>query len=134
MAGECGGAFSPAFPWRLHLTRHYWQLLTKSCILYVTHAHIVEEHPCMSTLNISIPVTMKAFVETQVRSGLYSSASDYVRTLIRADQQRRAEALVDAQLLAHFTQDGLAGVTPELCAWLRTRLCHSSDPRQEASG
>ena len=39
----------------------------------------------MSTLNISIPVTMKAFVETQVRSGLYSSASDYVRTLIRAD-------------------------------------------------
>jgi antitoxin ParD1/3/4 len=77
---------------------------------------------------------MKAFVETQVRSGRYSSASDYVRTLIRADQQRCAEALVDAQLLAHFTQDGLVGVTPELCAWLRTRLCHASDARQEASG
>jgi antitoxin ParD1/3/4 len=88
----------------------------------------------MSTLNISLPVTMKAFVETQVRSGLYSSASDYVRTLIRADQQRCAEALVDAQLLAHFTRDGLAGVTPELCAWLRTRLRHASDARQEASG
>jgi antitoxin ParD1/3/4 len=116
------------------LTKHYWQLLTKSCILYVSHVNVVEEHPYMSTLNISIPATMKAFVEAQVRSGLYSSASDYMRTLIRADQQRRAEALVDAQLLAHFTQDGLTGVTPELCAWLRTRLCHSSDPRQEASG
>jgi Arc/MetJ-type ribon-helix-helix transcriptional regulator len=31
----------------------------------------------MSTLNVSIPPAMKAFIEAQVHSGLYSSASDY---------------------------------------------------------
>jgi antitoxin ParD1/3/4 len=76
----------------------------------------------MSTLNISLPAAMKAFVECQVRSGLYSSASDYVRTLIRAEQHRCAEATAAAQLLDRLTRDQVAAVTPELCAWLQTRL------------
>ena len=54
----------------------------------------------MSTLNISVPAAMKAFVDTQVHSGLFSSASSDVRTLIREDQQRRAEAMFEVQLLA----------------------------------
>jgi antitoxin ParD1/3/4 len=86
-------------------------------------AHVFEEKACMSTLNVSLPPAMKAFVETQVRSGLYSSASDYVRTLIRADQQRGAEAMVDATLLDGFASGEVAG-GPALCAWLRTRLHH----------
>ena len=52
---------------------------------------------------------MKTFVDTQVRSGLYSLASDYVRTLIRADQHRQAEAIVDATLLDGFARDESAG-------------------------
>ena len=68
----------------------------------------------MSTLNISLPAALKAFVATQVRSGLYSSASDYVRTLIRADQHRGAEATCDAQLLAGLGRDDGAGVPPEV--------------------
>ena len=58
----------------------------------------------MSTLNVSLPPAMKAFVAAQVHSGLYSSASDYMQALIRADQHRRAEATLEAQLL-----DSLAG-------------------------
>ena len=54
----------------------------------------------MSTLNVSMPAAMKAFVETQFHSALYSLASDYVRTLIREDQPRWAEAMFEAQLLA----------------------------------
>ena len=41
----------------------------------------------MTTMNVSLPTPMKAWVETQVKSGLYGNASDYVRDLIRKDQQ-----------------------------------------------
>ena len=47
-----------------------------------------------------MPAAMKAFIETQVHRGLYNSASNYVRTLIHEDQQRRAEAMFKAQLRA----------------------------------
>ena len=86
----------------------------------------------MSTLNVSLPPIMKTFVETQVRSGLYSSASDYVRTLIRADQHWRAEAMADATLLDGCARDDSAE-GPALCAWLRTRLCHLSHAGHTAS-
>jgi antitoxin ParD1/3/4 len=86
----------------------------------------------MSTLHVSLPPAMKAFVEAQVHSGLYSSASDYVRTLIRADQQRQAEARVDATLLDGFASEDVAGVSA-LCAWLQTRLRHGSAAGHTAS-
>ena len=54
----------------------------------------------MSTLNISVPAAMKAFIETPGNSGLYSSASDYVRALNSDDQQRRTEAMFETQHLA----------------------------------
>jgi antitoxin ParD1/3/4 len=39
----------------------------------------------MPTMNISLPDVLKDFVEEQVSSGKYSSASEYVRELVRAD-------------------------------------------------
>jgi putative addiction module CopG family antidote len=95
---------------------------------------IFEENADMSTLNISLPAAMKAFVETQVHSGLYSSASDYVRTLIRDDQQRCTAAAFEATLLAGDGEDACAGGMPALCAWLRTRLGHRRHAGHDASG
>ena len=43
----------------------------------------------MSTMNISLPESLKAFVDQQVRSRGYSSSSEYVRELIRKDQDRQ---------------------------------------------
>ena len=43
----------------------------------------------MSTMNISLPETLKAFVDQQVSSRGYSSSSEYVRELIRKDQDRQ---------------------------------------------
>ena len=40
----------------------------------------------MATMNVSLPDAMKDWVEQQARSGRYSNASDYVRDLIRKDQ------------------------------------------------
>lgn len=43
----------------------------------------------MSTMNISLPESLKSFVDQQVRSCGYSSSSEYVRELIRKDQDRQ---------------------------------------------
>ncbi len=43
----------------------------------------------MSTMNISLPQALKSFVDQQVRSRGYSSSSEYVRELIRKDQDRQ---------------------------------------------
>ena len=42
----------------------------------------------MATMNISLPEEMKSWVEEQATGGLYSNSSDYVRDLIRHDQER----------------------------------------------
>jgi antitoxin ParD1/3/4 len=43
----------------------------------------------MSTMNISLPDSLKAFVDEQVESRGYGSSSEYLRELIRADQDRQ---------------------------------------------
>lgn len=42
----------------------------------------------MATMNISLPDTMKQWVEQQGLSGRYSNSSDYVRDLIRRDHEK----------------------------------------------
>lgn len=44
----------------------------------------------MSTMNISLPDSLKSFVDEQVTGGLYGTSSEYVRTLIRQDQDRQS--------------------------------------------
>jgi antitoxin ParD1/3/4 len=39
----------------------------------------------MSTLNVSLPDQLKSWITQQVNTGRYSSASDYLRDLIRED-------------------------------------------------
>ncbi|MES1979333.1 MAG: type II toxin-antitoxin system ParD family antitoxin [Pseudomonadota bacterium] len=43
----------------------------------------------MSTMNISLPDTLKSFVDAQVTERGYGTSSEYVRELIRTDQERR---------------------------------------------
>ncbi len=40
----------------------------------------------MATLNISLPDEMREWIESQVASGRYANASDYIRDLIRNNQ------------------------------------------------
>ena len=42
----------------------------------------------MSTMNISLPDSLKAFVDEQVNRRSYGSSSEYLRELIRQDQER----------------------------------------------
>jgi antitoxin ParD1/3/4 len=65
----------------------------------------------MQTMNISLPDLLKQFVDRQVASGRYSSASEYVRELIRADERRQAQDALEAALL-----EGLASPEARLDA------------------
>ena len=42
----------------------------------------------MSTMNISLPDTLKSFVDEQVSQRGYGTSSEYVRELIRKDRDR----------------------------------------------
>ncbi|OIP45450.1 MAG: type II toxin-antitoxin system ParD family antitoxin [Deltaproteobacteria bacterium CG_4_10_14_3_um_filter_60_8] len=55
----------------------------------------------MATMNVSLPDPMKTWVESQVSTGHYSNASDYVRDLIRRDQeyQDKHETLIRALIV-----------------------------------
>jgi len=43
----------------------------------------------MATMNVSLPEIMKSWAEKQSSTGRYSNISDYVRDLIRKDQERQ---------------------------------------------
>ena len=43
----------------------------------------------VSTMNVSLPDELRSFVEAQVDQGSYGSTSEYVRALIRRDQDRQ---------------------------------------------
>lgn len=51
----------------------------------------------MSTMNISLPEALKAFVDEQVAGRGYGTSSEYVRDLIRQDRDREKlrEMLLD---------------------------------------
>jgi antitoxin ParD1/3/4 len=58
----------------------------------------------MQSMNISLPEPLKEFVDGQIATGRYSSASEYVRELIRDDEKRKAEERLETLLL-----EGLSG-------------------------
>ena len=64
----------------------------------------------MSTMNISLPESMKSFVDEQVSSRGYGTSSEYLRELIRKDQDRtRLRSLLLAAQADSAYLDGLRG-------------------------
>lgn len=57
----------------------------------------------MTTMNISLPDALKAFVDQQVNTRGYGTSSEYVRELIRKDQ--------DIQRLRAMLLDGASSAT-----------------------
>ena len=53
----------------------------------------------MTTLNISLPDSMRTFVDEQVKQKGYSTASEYIRHLIRQDQERSEQKRLETLLM-----------------------------------
>ena len=62
---------------------------------------------------------MRRWVEEQIQAGRYGNVSEYIRELIRRDQDRAAEARLEQLLLAGMESGALADVTPEF--WERKK-------------
>lgn len=53
----------------------------------------------MTTITISLPESMKEFIDSEVSQNDYSTVSEYLRDLIRNHQKRKAEDRLEALLL-----------------------------------
>lgn len=83
----------------------------------------------MSTMNISLPDTLRAFVDEQVSRRGYSTSSEYVRELIRKDQDRtRLRGL----LLAGAESPPTAPVDEAYFEGLRERVHQGAGDRDKA--
>ena len=60
----------------------------------------------MASMNISLPDLMKDWVETQTSSGRYDNASEYVRALIRHDQDRASKISAMQKLVDEAFEGG----------------------------
>jgi antitoxin ParD1/3/4 len=73
----------------------------------------------VATMNISLPEALKSFVDEQVSSRGFGTSSEYVRELIRKDQERRH---LRELLLAGASSRPAAVVDSAYFATLRDRI------------
>ncbi len=59
----------------------------------------------MANLQVTMPEAMKEWVEAQVRSGRYADAGDYLRDLVRRDQD------VNQDLIEALEEGAASGVS-----------------------
>lgn len=67
----------------------------------------------MATMNISLPKKMKDWVEKRVSEGSYANSSDYIRDLIREDEERRQVYDEIMQAAEDGLASGLSERTPQ---------------------
>ncbi len=63
----------------------------------------------MVTMNISVPKPMKDWVQAQIDDGKYATSSDYVRDLIRKDQQDKDKLTALQAAITLGIESGPAG-------------------------
>lgn len=67
----------------------------------------------MSSVNISLPDSLRVFVERRTEEEGYGTISDYFRELILRDQRRESEARLETLLLEGLNSGDPIEVTPE---------------------
>lgn len=69
----------------------------------------------MASMNVSLPGQMRDWVEQQTKTGRYDNASEYVRDLIRHDQDRASkiasmQKLVDEAIASEDSDKSLSDI------------------------
>lgn len=67
----------------------------------------------MATMNVSLPEPMKEWVDAQANTGRYANVSDYIRHLIRLDQERTDKIAVMQRLIDAGLASGIGDRSPE---------------------
>ena len=76
----------------------------------------------MTTLNISLPESMRDFISEQVAKGGYSTASEYIRHLIRQELEQVAKTKIEILLLEGLDSGESIEITDEWWEQKRTEL------------
>jgi antitoxin ParD1/3/4 len=76
----------------------------------------------MTTLNFSLPESMRDFISEQVAKGGYSTASEYIRHLIRQELERVAKTQLETLLLEGLDSGEAIEITDEWWEQKRTEL------------
>ena len=87
----------------------------------------------MQTMNISLPHPLKSFVERQIAAGRYSSASEYVRELIRADEARRRQDQLETLLAEGLASGEPGAMTDRDWADIRSEAARLYERRRSRS-
>ncbi|CAN1213245.1 type II toxin-antitoxin system ParD family antitoxin [Tumidithrix helvetica PCC 7403] len=85
----------------------------------------------MTTVNVSLPDSMREFILEQIKEGSYSTVSEYLRYLIRQEQKRVAQEKLDAMLLEGLNRRESVKMTDELWEQMRSRLADRSQQQNK---
>jgi len=87
----------------------------------------------MSSVNISLPESLRTFVERRAEEQGYETVSDYFRDLILKDQQRQGDARLETLLLEGLNSGDPIEVTPEYIGAKLQRLVeqHASQGKSQ---
>ena len=84
----------------------------------------------MATLNISLPKPFREWIEGQIKRGRYGNASEYMRELIRRDQERQAQERLEELLLQGVKSGPASPLTKQDWAELRAHVAERLEQRR----
>jgi antitoxin ParD1/3/4 len=74
----------------------------------------------MTTVTISLPESLKEFIDVEVQTKGYGNVSEYVRGLLRAAQTKNADARLEALLLEGLASGKDIALTNDFWRELKT--------------
>ncbi len=77
-------------------------------------------------INIILPDEVRAYVETQVKAGAYSSIGEYLLDLVQQDKKRKAQAKLES-LLKEGINSEAQEVTPLYWQSLKASILEQDD-------
>lgn len=83
----------------------------------------------MTSMNVSLPESLRSFAEKRAASG-FSSASEYIRELIRRDQREAAKQELEELLLEGLTSGKPIVVTEEYWEKKKAELLRRSKTKK----
>jgi antitoxin ParD1/3/4 len=84
----------------------------------------------MTSLNISLSEPLREWIDAQIKRGRYGNASEYLRDLIRRDQERQAQERLEDLLLEGMKSGPASYLTKRDWAELRTDVAERLEKRR----
>jgi antitoxin ParD1/3/4 len=76
----------------------------------------------MASLNVAMPDELREYVEQRTKNGGFSTPTEYVRQLIRADREKETQRRLESALLERIDDEEYSDVTPADLEDLRSRV------------